>query len=184
MPNYYKVASLILLSILVSSCGHWQQQKLDSPQWQVGGKLVIKEPDQKAVSVQFTWQQQDDHYLIHIINPLGQVLMRLSGNDNQAQLIDHEGNEYNAASAEALLAKFSSWRLPISHLRYWVHGQLLGDESNTQFNTQNQPIAATKEPWNISWKYSVGIINPKKISLNHITQQQKIIVIVKSYERL
>lgn len=184
MHSYYKAASLLLLTILVSSCSHWKQQTLDAPQWQVGGKIVVREVDKKAVSAQFKWQQQDSRYLIHILSPLGQVLMRLSGSDKQAQLTDSKGNKYRAASAEDLLAAFSTWQLPITHLQYWVNGQLLGDESNAQLNTQAQPIAAEKPPWQINWKYSKDNQHPKKISLDNKTEQQKIIVIIKSYERL
>lgn len=184
MQNYCKVVSLILLSILVSSCSHWKQQKLETPQWQISGKIIVREVGKKAASAQFNWQQQDDRYLIHILSPLGQVLMRLSGDDKQAQFTDSKGNSYEADSAEDLLAQFSTWQLPITHLQYWVNSQLLGDENNRLFNTQKQPIAATKSPWQVNWQYLPNSATARKVSLHNSLQQQKITIIIKSYEQL
>ena len=103
---------------------HWQAHKsriaaLDG--WQITGKVGIRAPRDSGSGTLF-WLQRQDYYDIRLAGPLGRGAARLTGRPGGVVLEVANQGRYEAPSPEALLEEQLGWRLPVSHLVWWVRG--------------------------------------------------------------
>lgn len=103
---------------------YWQAHKsriaaLDG--WQITGKVGIRAPRDSGSGTLF-WLQRQDYYDIRLSGPLGRGAARLTGREGSALLEVANQGRYQAESPEALLEEQLGWRLPVSHLLWWVRG--------------------------------------------------------------
>lgn len=107
----------------------WQAHKqqisaLDA--WQISGKVGIRAPrgEGKTASGSATlfWLQRQGYYDIRLSGPLGRGAARLTGRPGDVTLEVANQGRYQADSPEALLDEQLGWKLPVSHLVWWVRG--------------------------------------------------------------
>ncbi|MET1078360.1 MAG: lipoprotein insertase outer membrane protein LolB [Pseudomonas sp.] len=106
----------------------WQAHKahlaaLDA--WQIDGKVGIRAPkgtSSQSGSATLFWLQRQAYYDIRLSGPLGGGAARLTGRPDEATLEVANRGRYQAASPEALLEQQLGWKLPVSHLLWWVRG--------------------------------------------------------------
>src|SRR5690606_20516933 len=96
-----------------------QTEALDG--WQINGKVGIRAPGDSGSGTLF-WLQRRDYFDIRLSGPLGRGASRLTGHRGEVVLEVANQGRYQAASPEALLEEQMGWRLPVSHLIWWVRG--------------------------------------------------------------
>src|SRR5262245_54680127 len=89
--------------------------------WQIDGKVGIRAPKDSGSGTLF-WLQRQGYYDIRLSGPLGRGAARLTGREGAVTLEVAGQGRYQAASPEALLEEQLGWRLPVSHLLWWVRG--------------------------------------------------------------
>src|SRR6218665_4028985 len=89
--------------------------------WQISGKVGIRAPRDSGSGTLF-WLQRQDYYDIRLSGPLGRGAARLTGREGNVMLEVANQGRYEAESPEALLEEQLGWRLPVSHLLWWVRG--------------------------------------------------------------
>lgn len=102
----------------------WRQHKAEVGAidgWQISGKVGIRAPQDSGSGTLF-WLQRQDYYDIRLSGPLGRGAARLTGREGDILLEVANQGRYQAASPEALLEEQLGWRLPVSHLLWWVRG--------------------------------------------------------------
>lgn len=89
--------------------------------WQINGKIGIRAPKDSGSGTLF-WLQRQDYYDIRLSGPLGRGAARLTGRPGQVALEVANQGRYEAPTPEALLEEQLGWKLPVSHLAWWVRG--------------------------------------------------------------
>ena len=106
------------------NAAQWNQHKqqlshLDG--WQISGKVGIRAPKDSGSGTLF-WLQRQDYYDIRLSGPLGRGAARLTGRPGQVALEVANQGRYEAPDPETLLQDQLGWKLPVSHLVWWVRG--------------------------------------------------------------
>ncbi|PAU54019.1 lipoprotein insertase outer membrane protein LolB [Pseudomonas indica] len=110
--------------------------------WQISGKVGIRAPRDasgKSTSGSGTlfWLQRQDYYDIRLSGPLGRGAARLTGRPGEIVLEVANQGRYQAESPEALLEEQLGWKLPVSHLLWWVRG-LPAPKSRSQLTLDSE----------------------------------------------
>ena len=98
-----------------------KQQLSSLDGWQIDGKIGIRAPKDSGSGTLF-WLQRQDYYDIRLSGPLGRGAARLTGRPGQVSLEVANQGRYEAPTPEALLEEQLGWKLPVSHLTWWVRG--------------------------------------------------------------
>lgn len=89
--------------------------------WVLKARIAVRYDDEAATASLF-WTQREDEYQLRATAPMGGGAYLLEGRAGAA-LLRGPGQELERASdAETLLLRRLGWRLPVSHLTYWVRG--------------------------------------------------------------
>lgn len=102
----------------------WQARAsalLPIQQWDLRGRLAVR-AEEHGGQASFTWKRAAAQHSIRLNGPLGRGAVRITQDETGAQLQDAEQRVAYAASAEELLFRYTGWRLPLTHLNYWVRG--------------------------------------------------------------
>ncbi|CAD5107867.1 lipoprotein insertase outer membrane protein LolB [Zestomonas carbonaria] len=149
----------------------WQthkQQTEDLDAWQISGKVGIRAPKDSGSGTLF-WLQRQDYFDIRLSGPLGRGATRLTGHSGEVVLEVANQGRYQAASPEALLEQQLGWRLPVSHLVWWVRG-LPAPDSRSRLTLDNDSRLARLEQddWKVdylSYAEQNGYWLPERIKL-------------------
>lgn len=150
----------------------WQAHKtrvaaLDG--WQISGKVGIRAPKESGSGTLF-WLQRQDYYDIRLSGPLGRGAARLTGREGAVLLEVANQGRYEAVSPEALLEEQLGWRLPVSHLFWWVRGLPAPDSrSRVTLDTQSQLARLEQDGWQLQYLSYVeqnGYRLPERIKLH------------------
>lgn len=89
--------------------------------WALKARVAVRNGGEAATASLF-WTQREDEYQLRATAPLGGGAYLLEGGAGAA-LLRGPGQELERAEdAETLLLRRLGWRLPVSHLAYWVRG--------------------------------------------------------------
>lgn len=180
-----RLASLLLVSstLLIAACSTPNvKDQLNQPDWQVSGKIGIRESMLRATSSLFQWKQQDDLYVIYVFNTLGQPQFTLQGNEHLAHLEVADGSEATARNAETLLEQLTGWSFPVEATRQWLQGQLQGNETDVSYNAQQQLTGFMMEDWQVElgrYKPVGNNIYPHRVKLKN--EKITLTIIIKDY---
>ena len=89
--------------------------------WGLKGRVAVRNGGEAATASLF-WTQREDEYRLRAAAPLGRGAYLLEGRDGAALLRGPGQEVERAEDAETLLLRRLGWRLPVSHLAYWVRG--------------------------------------------------------------
>jgi outer membrane lipoprotein LolB len=132
----------------------WQAHKakvaaLDG--WQISGKVGIRAPKDSGSGTLF-WLQRQDYYDIRLSGPLGRGAARLTGREGDVLLEVANQGRYQAESPEALLEEQLGWRLPVSHLFWWVRGLPAPDSrSRVTLDSDSQLARLEQDGWQLQY---------------------------------
>jgi outer membrane lipoprotein LolB len=150
----------------------WQAHKakvaaLDG--WQISGKVGIRAPKDSGSGTLF-WLQRQDYYDIRLSGPLGRGAARLTGRPGQVSLEVANQGRYEAPTPEALLEEQLGWKLPVSHLTWWVRGLPAPDsKSRLTLDADSRLSNLEQDDWQIeylSYAQQNGYWLPERIKLH------------------
>ena len=132
----------------------WQQHRQQVAQidgWQISGKVGIRAPQDSGSGTLF-WLQRQDYFDIRLSGPLGRGAARLTGHPGDTVLEVANQGRYQSDSPEALLEAQLGWRLPVSHLLWWVRGLPAPDsKSQLSLNGNSQLGQLQQDGWTIDY---------------------------------
>ncbi|AZE82148.1 Outer membrane lipoprotein LolB [Pseudomonas orientalis] len=150
----------------------WQQHKdqlssIDG--WQIEGKVGVRAPKDSGSGTLF-WLQRQDYYDIRLSGPLGRGAARLTGRPGQVSLEVANQGRYEATSPEELLEQQIGWKLPVSHLVWWVRGLPAPDsKSRLSLNGDSRLASLEQDGWQVEYLSYVqqnGYWLPARIKLH------------------
>lgn len=155
--------------------GNAQQWKAHKAQiagldaWQITGKVGIRAPRDSGSGTLF-WLQRQDYYDIRLSGPLGRGAARLTGRPGNVVLEVANQGRYEAESPEALLEEQLGWRLPVSHLFWWVRGLPAPDsKSKVTLDGASQLARLEQDGWDVeflAYAEQNGYSLPQRIKLH------------------
>ncbi len=132
----------------------WRQHKAEVATidgWQIDGKVGIRAPQDSGSGVLF-WLQRRDYYDIRLSGPLGRGATRLTGREGDIRLEVANQGRYQAESPEALLEEQIGWRLPVSHLLWWIRGLPAPDsKSRLTLNADSRLARLEQDGWRVEY---------------------------------
>ena len=154
----------------------WQQHKDQVSQlngWEISGKMGLRaeKRDGKIESASATlfWLQRQDYFDIRLSGPLGRGAARLTGRPGQVSLEVANQGRYEAVSPEALLEEQIGWKLPVSHLVWWVRGLPAPDsKSRLSLNGDSRLASLEQDGWQVEYlRYAelAGYWLPERLKL-------------------
>ena len=137
--------------------------------WQIEGKIGVRAPKDSGSGTLF-WLQRQDYYDIRLSGPLGRGAARLTGRPGQVSLEVANQGRYEAPSPEALLEEQVGWKLPVSHLVWWVRGLPAPDsKSRLSLNGDSRLATLEQDGWQVEYLSYVeqsGYWLPERIKLH------------------
>jgi len=150
----------------------WQAHKrqlssLDG--WQINGKVGIRAPKDSGSGTLF-WLQRQDYYDIRLSGPLGRGAARLTGRPGAVSLEVANQGRYEAPDPETLLEAQLGWKLPVSHLVWWVRGLPAPDSKSTlTLDGDSRLSNLVQDDWQIeylSYSEQNGFWLPERMKLH------------------
>ena len=123
-----------------------KQQLTGLDGWQINGKIGIRAPKDSGSGTLF-WLQRQDYYDIRLSGPLGRGAARLTGRPGKVSLEVANQGRYEAPTPEALLEEQLGWKLPVSHLAWWVRGLPAPDSKSQPDPGRRQPPGQPATGW-------------------------------------
>jgi len=186
---------VIIISVFLSACQtlapkhsvNWNtrsQQLAQIKNWHLVGALGIRH-EHKAWNATLHWQQQQQHYTMDFVAPMGQGKMELQGSPAHVKLRTIENKVLTADSPEALLKKAMGWNIPVTYLFYWVRGLPVPElKAKIQFDQFNHIKRLDQNGWAVEYQRYTnlkgvdlpGLITVKKwpLRLRFVIKQWKI----------
>jgi outer membrane lipoprotein LolB len=90
--------------------------------WTAVGRIGVRSQDD-AWSASIRWEQDGERFRLHLSGPLGQGLVRVSGEPGRVELRTAAREVHTAVDADDLLWAHTGFRVPVSILRHWVIGR-------------------------------------------------------------
>ncbi len=153
--------------------------------WSLEGRISIITPED-AWSGSLIWEQTGDHYIIHIVGPLGQGAIQLDGGPDHATLKGAEQQEVSAEDPESLMVQTLGWKVPVAGLRYWVRGLAApGPVKDFKYDEMGRPATLFQAGWEIrftGFQQIHGKSLPAKLLLEN--ERFKIKILIKSWSRV
>jgi len=150
----------------------WQahKQQLSSLDgWQINGKVGIRAPKDSGSGTLF-WLQRQDYYDIRLSGPLGRGAARLTGRPGAVSLEVANQGRYEAPDPETLLEAQLGWKLPVSHLVWWVRGLPAPDSKSTlTLDGDSRLSNLVQDDWQIeylSYSEQNGFWLPERMKLH------------------
>ncbi len=148
--------------------------------WGFAGRVAVT-ADNKGWNANLRWQQQDAHYDIRVLAPLGQTVAWLTGDAQGVELRTAGHGLTQAAEPEILLRSELGWSVPVSGLRYWVLG--LPDRgrpaTNTELDGEGRLSRLSQDGWDIRflrYKRIDALDLPDKITLANSRLDVRLVV--------
>lgn len=146
--------------------------------FQVDGRLSVREAG-KGQYVQFDWQREGRRDTVDLVSPLGQVLARLEIDDQQALLVESNGQRHEAESADLLASQLLGQSLPLAGLRYWLVGQAAPGAFDW---VSPDHVLLRQDGWQIEFEYHDGTRLPRRINLSR--QDLSVRVVLSGWQTL
>lgn len=146
-----------------------KQQLTGLDGWQINGKIGIRAPKDSGSGTLF-WLQRQDYYDIRLSGPLGRGAARLTGCPGKVSLEVANQGRYDAATPETLLEEQLGWKLPVSHLSWWVRGLPAPDsKSRLSLDADSRLATLEQDGWQVeylSYAQQNGYWLPERIKLH------------------
>ncbi|UVJ44791.1 lipoprotein insertase outer membrane protein LolB [Pseudomonas sp. LS1212] len=150
----------------------WREHKEQLSQldgWQINGKVGIRAPKDSGSGTLF-WLQRQEYYDIRLSGPLGRGAARLTGRPGQVVLEVANQGRYEAHSPENLLEEQMGWKLPVSHLVWWVRGLPAPDsKSRLTLDSDSRLANLEQDGWSVeylSYTQHKGYWLPERLKLH------------------
>jgi outer membrane lipoprotein LolB len=117
--------------------------------WKIQGRLAMRTAEE-GWQASLNWVREGERYRIDLIGPLGRGHLRLTRDDQGAELRDADQHVWRAENPEQLLYRTTGWRVPLDGLNYWVLGLPLPDTAASQeLDPQGRLKTLAQSGWEI-----------------------------------
>ncbi len=132
-----KLLSVLVLAVLLAGCvttsplspvenpaATWHaRQSVLTPivAWKIQGRLSVRTAKEGG-QASLLWVRDGAQQRMDITGPLGRGHLRLTQNNDGAELRDADQKTWRADNAEQLLYRATGWWVPLDGLNYWVLG--------------------------------------------------------------
>jgi len=151
--------------------------------WQISGKVGIRAPKDSGSGTLF-WLQRQDYYDIRLSGPLGRGAARLTGRPGAVTLEVANQGRFEAANPEDLLQAQLGWKLPVSHLVWWVRGLPAPDsKSKLTLDGDSRLASLEQDNWQVeylSYSEQNGYWLPDRIKLHG--QDLDVTLVIKDWQ--
>ncbi len=89
--------------------------------WDIKGRMAVKTADDGG-SATFIWERQRDVHRIEMFGPFGGGRVVIEQDVTGAVMRNNKKQEFEAATAEALLYSKIGWHVPFENLKCWLRG--------------------------------------------------------------
>jgi len=158
-----------------------RQVRLQSlQQWHITGRLAVS-AEEEGWQASLDWQQNQQHYLLRILAPLGMGGVHLKGGADGVTLTFDSGQPpLHAARAEDLLQAMFGWSIPVDQLRYWLVGMPAPDtQASIQLDQANRLLEMQVDNWQVSYqRYGTykGYQLPEKLTLKRPGYRLRLVI--------
>ncbi|QCF25235.1 lipoprotein insertase outer membrane protein LolB [Hydrocarboniclastica marina] len=120
-------------------------------EWELIGKIAVRQADQSQSAIINRWSQQSDAYHLQLSSAfLGMGSVELMGDRHQLLIRTADGESYVSDDPEALVREVTGWRLPLAVLPYWVRGiPAPGQPSALGFGDQDTLKMLSQAGWDV-----------------------------------
>ena len=148
--------------------------------WQINGKIGVQSR-QNAGSASVNWAQNGGQYAISLTGPMGAGNMNLQGSIHGGVLLKTSNEkELRARTAEELLAKAWGYRVPVSHLFYWIRGLSVPSlPTQTALDHEGRLSKLVQQGWHIhylAYTQQNGLYLPSRIDILSSGLRIKIVI--------
>ena len=151
--------------------------------WQINGKVGIRAPKDSGSGTLF-WLQRQEYYDIRLSGPLGRGAARLTGRPGAVSLEVANQGRYDAPDPETLLKDQLGWKLPVSHLVWWVRGLPAPDsKSSLTLDADSRLSNLEQDGWQIeylSYTEQNGYWLPERMKLHG--QDLDVTLVIKDWQ--
>jgi outer membrane lipoprotein LolB len=118
-------------------------------EWRFAGRLALELPGESWTG-QLSWRSQANGQIIDLSGPMGRGGGRLFIDGDAAVLLTRDGERFEAADPDTLLARIAGRDLPVSGLSYWVRGMARpGAGFAPRVDPSGQPSRLIQDGWEI-----------------------------------
>jgi outer membrane lipoprotein LolB len=94
-----------------------------APAFDLVGRVAVTH-DGRAFTSGVRWQHTAARDELWLLTPAGQALAHIVGDAGGAVFTGADRREYRAADVASLIRRALGWEMPVTHLAWWVQGQL------------------------------------------------------------
>ena len=117
--------------------------------WNIQGRLAMRTA-KEGWQASLNWIRDGERYSIDLTGPLGRGHLRLTRDDQGAELRDAEQHSWHAENPELLLYRTTGWLVPLDGLNYWVLGlPWPGNTANQELDPQGRLKSLAQSGWDI-----------------------------------
>jgi outer membrane lipoprotein LolB len=117
--------------------------------WKIQGRMSMRMAEE-GWQASLSWVRDGDRHRIDIIGPLGRGHLRLTRDNQGAELRDADQHSWHAENPEQLLYQTTGWLVPLDGLNYWVLGLPLPDTAASQeLDPQGRLKTLSQSGWDI-----------------------------------
>jgi len=117
--------------------------------WKIQGRLAMRTAEE-GWQASLNWVREGERHRIDLIGPLGRGHLRLTPEDQGAELRDADQHSWRAENPEQLLYRTTGWLVPLDGLNYWVLGLPLPDTASSQeLDPQGRLKTLAQSGWDI-----------------------------------
>jgi outer membrane lipoprotein LolB len=147
--------------------------------WRFVGRLTLELPTE-SWSGQLNWRTEGLRQVIDLSGPMGRGGGRLVLGGYQAELITREGDRYEAADADELMALVTGRGIPVGGLDYWVRGMPRpGVGFDLRADADGQPRRLVQDGWEIVYGVfddAAPVAMPMSVELHREDMRLRIII--------
>ncbi len=119
--------------------------------WRLAGRMTLELPSE-TWSGQLSWRAEGAEQVIDLSGPMGRGGGRLLLGGDRALLITRDGEHFEAADPDTLIAQLTGREIPVSGLVYWVRGLARPDVGfDLRADREGRPRRLIQDGWEISY---------------------------------
>lgn len=124
----------------------------------IGGAALTANNQPQSFSASVVWEQNKNHFDMHLFGPLGVGMTQLIGTATNLTLITSKGQRIQANDPETLLQQELNWSLPVSNLIYWVRGLPAPNmPAEKQFDQYHHVTELKQQGWTIDYLHYTAV---------------------------
>lgn len=157
-------------------------------QWQLNGKLAVKQPSDSGTAVINQWRQHGERYDLSLSSSfLGMGTTRLKGVPGFIELTLPNGDTYRSSEPESLVAAATGWNLPIDNLTWWIRGLPAPDgDFRLLFDETNHLAILKQNGWEIRydrWQGFIDDLPPLPARITALKDDKRVRVVISDWLR-